>query len=765
MAIVSNIKSLQGMGIYADRGARSPSVKFRRYNLVYGFNGSGKSTLSRLFASLEAGRPHPKLPAGGTFEIALDDGSAFGCPINPVGLEQRLLVFNSDYIEQNLQWAAGRANPVFYIGAGQAESANELTKIEGDVIRADAKREAASVTKKAAEKAFADFKRERAKSVASRLHLGNRKYEAPALAKDYDTWKDHDGPALTDGELKAAEDTCRLDEPMPRLETIPFDKATIETAYRFIAEVCGQSLATVALDEVQQYPDILLWLKQGHEYHEVHGIADCLLCGNAISAERRALLAAALDDKVDQFVARLNKTAERLRGLIESLIQLDNQIPALDDLATELRVGFRDVRESLLKDVRLLAKQMGTLHTILSAKLERPATPADMKDVAAEADVLATAERLDAGFATVNETITAHNQTVTDFAKRKEAAEASIRRHFIIDCRDDYAKTAKDLDDSVDQHDVEANNAAALRKKASELRQQIRTHGPAAGVINKLIAAYLGHGELTINPIDDGYELQRHGTPITGVPSEGEKTAIAISYFLSSIEADNRKLDNLIVVVDDPVSSLDTKALNFACALVRSRLEKAAQVFILTHNLQCMNEFRKAWKGKVRPPAGKEPTATFLFIDVTIPEGQLRRSSTIVEMSKLLREYDSEYHFLFSHVLRFVEQPDAYDDQGYMMPNVIRRVLDVFLAFKCPGGGGLPAQLDKLCADYPELDREQLAALERLAQVESHSDNIDDLLSFSTMTLEETKGAATALFNTINKVDSKHLERLKSLCR
>ncbi len=147
----------------------------------------------------------------------------------------------------------------------------------------------------------------------------------------------------------------------------------------------------------------------------------------------------------------------------------------------------------------------------------------------------------------------------------------------------------------------------AVRDKARELRRRIRTHGPAASVINKLIAAYLGHGELTIDPVDEDYELQRHGRPITGVPSEGEKTAIAIAYFLSSIEADNRKLKDVIVVVDDPVSSLDTKALNFACSLVRTRLEKAAQVFILTHNLQCMNEFRKAWKGKAKSREGAEP--------------------------------------------------------------------------------------------------------------------------------------------------------------
>ncbi|WP_324262716.1 AAA family ATPase [Altererythrobacter sp. H2] len=305
-------------------------------------------------------------------------------------------------------------------------------------------------------------------------------------------------------------------------------------------------------------------------------------------------------------------------------------------------------------------------------------------------------------------------QAVTDFAKRKDTAETLIRRHFIADCRVDYAKTAKDLEHATAALNRESDAVTAFREAARELRQRIRTHGPAAEVINNLIAAYLGHGELTINPVDGGYELQRHGTPISGVPSEGEKTAIAISYFLSSIEADNRKLKDVIVVVDDPVSSLDTKALNFACSLVRTRLEKAAQVFILTHNLQCMNEFRKAWKGKVRPAEGKVQTATFLFIDVAIPEGQRRRSSTIIEMSRLLREYDSEYHFLFSHVLRFVNEPDAYDDHGYMIPNVIRRVLDVFLAFKCPGGGGLPSQLDKLVSDYPALDRERLAGLERL---------------------------------------------------
>lgn len=764
-AIITNLRSMQGMGIFTNRNPRTPSLELRRYNLIYGFNGSGKSTLSRLFASLEAGAVHSKLPDGCAFEVALDDGAGFGCPAKLTGLEQRLLVFNADYIEQNLQWAAGLASPVFFIGADQADAAAELAKIEALIAGQAVAKNSAEAAEKAADKSFANFKRDRAKLTASHLHLGSRKYEAPALVKDYETWKSDGATVLSDAELKAAEDTRRLAEPMPALRLLEFDPLNIETAYRVISEICGQSLTMVALQEVQRFPDILLWLKHGHEFHEANHLEDCLFCGNPISSERKALLTSAFDGQVDQFVARLAKTAERLQNLLSTLVQLEEAVPAADALATELRPSFQTTRGELVREVRQARKLLSTLESVLAQKQERPATPADMSAVIPQADVVTAAKSLARAIEATNAAIASHNDVVGDFAKHQENAELAIRKHFIADCRADFANYAKELDKAKSNLAGASAELDRLSGTASELRQQIKEHGPAAGAINKLVASYLGHGELTIHPVEQGYQLQRYGQPICGAPSEGEKTAIAISYFLSSIEAEGRKLKDMIVVVDDPVSSLDTKALNFACSLVRSRLNDAGQLIVLTHNLQCMNEFRKAWKGRARPPEGKDPTATFLFIDVSIPAGQDKRSSNIVEMSRLLREYDSEYHFLFSHVLKFTEDPNAYYDHGYMMPNVLRRVLDVFLAFKCPGSSGLTGQIGKLCADYPELDRDRLAALERLAQVESHSDNLDDLLSFSSMTLEETQAAAAALVEMMAHVDPKHFAGLRHLCR
>jgi wobble nucleotide-excising tRNase len=110
----------------------------------------------------------------------------------------------------------------------------------------------------------------------------------------------------------------------------------------------------------------------------------------------------------------------------------------------------------------------------------------------------------------------------------------------------------------------------------------------------------LGHKELSILSVEEGYVIRRRGRPIEGSPSEGEKTAIALCYFLSSLEAEGRSIRDRIVIIDDPISSLDSRALNYACSLILSRLANAAQMFVLTHNQNCMNEFKKAQKCPAR---------------------------------------------------------------------------------------------------------------------------------------------------------------------
>jgi wobble nucleotide-excising tRNase len=763
-AIIANISKLENAGIYADRGTKSESFNFCKYNLIYGFNGSGKSTLSRIFSSLELGAVHPKLPKDCAFEVTMNDGVTLSAPDKASGLERRVMVFNSDFAEKNFQWAMGTANPVFFIGKEQADAYKELEETEKSVAQLVKDVASAEAAERQASNTLATFKRERAKLTAARLNLGSRKYEAPQLTRDYLEWQAIDTPAVSSETLSAAEELRRASQPMAEVPEIKFDQMTIPNAFRFIRDTCAQSLGTVALDEVQKIPEALLWIKQGHELHIQHELSACLHCGNDITPERRAILKSALDNTIDQFIGKLNRTSDRLNEVIAYLSTLRENAPRADAFYSSESAAVRSERISLAKYLTEAMDVLGLLRDILRRKLAAPATPIDISGLPSAEDVDRINGDLSASIISLNALINLHNKTVRGFQLAQTEAEILIRKHFIRECRAEFdqhtgnhAKAKKKREDS-------ESELTAARDKAAQSRQAVRTHGPAADAINRIVKSYLGHGELTIHAIETGYEIRRHGSVIDGLPSEGEKTAISIAYFLSTIESDGKSLKDAIVVVDDPVSSLDTKALNYACSLVKTRLQGAAQLFIITHNSQCMNEFRKYWKSGLEGKSADGPTSAFFFIDVSIPIGQERRVSKIVRMPKFLREYDSEYHFLFSELLLFHSAGEEYFERGYMMPNVMRRILDIFLAFKCPGSSGLSGKLQQLCAAYPDLDRDRLIALERLTQVESHSDNLDDLISFSSMTIEESRDAAKALLVMMEEVDGAHLKALKKLC-
>jgi wobble nucleotide-excising tRNase len=69
--------------------------------------------------------------------------------------------------------------------------------------------------------------------------------------------------------------------------------------------------------------------------------------------------------------------------------------------------------------------------------------------------------------------------------------------------------------------------------------------------------------------------------------SEGEKTALAFAYFLSKIKAEVPEQDrkNTIIVIDDPISSLDENRLYSIAYLISSEFSDFNQLFLLSHNL------------------------------------------------------------------------------------------------------------------------------------------------------------------------------------
>ena len=216
------------------------------------------------------------------------------------------------------------------------------------------------------------------------------------------------------------------------------------------------------------------------------------------------------------------------------------------------------------------------------------------------------------------------------------------------------------------------------------LEREIVEHRQPAEELNDDLRHYLGHNEIQLEVKETGYTIARNGVPATAL-SEGETTAIALLYFLKSLRDRRLDIKKCVVVLDDPVSSLDANALYLAFGFIRERTQDAAQLFILTHNFTFFRNV-KNWfhnlKGQRKKDISQRP-ARFYMLDCRFKANQ--RFSVLCPLDPLLEQYESEYHYLFARIYREACRATGTTlEENYFLPNIARRLLEGFLAFRQP---------------------------------------------------------------------------------
>jgi wobble nucleotide-excising tRNase len=602
------IKRLNGLRKLAVFDAYAPVAgegHFYRYNLVYGFNGCGKTTLSRIFASLEQGVLVRDLPEGGEFDIMLEDEATIGHGHNLDRLKGRIAVFNEDFVEANFRWREGSANPVFYLGPEQAGLAETLSKTQTDREAAIKDRDKSAKEQAAATNRFAIFKRDTARNIAEQFGLG-RGYVATQLDRDFA----HGAKVanLPDDEQATLRSVLAQVEPKPPIAAIELPAR--EGFDERLAACLEASVSAGALADFEKHQEMLRWAKEGVDYHREYGLADCLFCGNDLSKARLAALDAALDDRMGRISAEAEALLNLARTQRDIWLTLVGALPSENDL-TEDGAQFREAAAALGAEAERLRGWLAEVILQLEEKVRHPS-----RRLALPLPPGAAGDRPVAGeiVASLNRIIAKHNEAVNQFSSRKEQAFLRLKDHYLHLAEDRYRAFERAQRDNTAAAEKARQLAEALAVRESELRGKLLQHGPAADAINALVKAYLRHGNIEVIVAEgtgEGFQIRRDGRGIVGVLSEGEKTAIALCYFLSTLAAEGRQIADLIVVIDDPVSSLDTKSLNYAFALLKSHLSGAKQLFLLTHNLHFMQECRK-WLGKMS--RAEVPTAGLFFI-------------------------------------------------------------------------------------------------------------------------------------------------------
>jgi wobble nucleotide-excising tRNase len=287
-----------------------------------------------------------------------------------------------------------------------------------------------------------------------------------------------------------------------------------------------------------------------------------------------------------------------------------------------------------------------------------------------------------------------------------------------------------------------------LNEESASLEHAIRQQRVPADELNAELRSYLGRDELKFMLEGAGYLIDRGGVRATDL-SEGEKTAIAFLYFLKSLSGINFDLATGVVVIDDPVSSLDANSLFCSFAYLSKRTLNAGQLIILTHNFlflkQVKNWFEYLPKGQVRH---------YMVESYMEPNG---RAARISKMDKMLRDHQSEYHYLYHRVVQ-----GSRIDQGlpletyYGHPNMARRLLEIFLGFRFPAKQGFQKRIDSLHAD-PVV----IARIRRFVHTYSHEEGDGEDID-ATM-LAESPVILTSILEAIRLEDPRHYDEMQAL--
>ena len=210
-------------------------------------------------------------------------------------------------------------------------------------------------------------------------------------------------------------------------------------------------------------------------------------------------------------------------------------------------------------------------------------------------------------------------------------------------------------------------------------------------------------------------------------------------------------LESGIVVIDDPISSLDSNSIYSAFSFMQDRTKNAGQFFIMTHNFSLFKEVRRWFCDQKNKP--KQGHSLYMLKDEL--DGK-KRIAKISELDPLLRDFNSEYHFLFSTV--YNSQTEARLSKLYHIPNIVRKMLEEFFSFKNPTIDSLESKIKNVCQDDTKVRK-----VIRFVSSYSHADKIGDTEDLSLF--QELPSVVKDIMELIRVADESHFKKMESIVR
>lgn len=685
-----------------------PTETFRLVNIIYGRNYSGKTTLSRIFKSIEDGKLHENF-SDCNFTVTINGGTIITQNnLESFGTDKKVRVYNTDFVNENLSWlhnVDGSIKPFTILGAKNVELDRKITELEttlgntednigllGELAEAIKNFDDSKIALDNKQTDLDGKLRTKAQSIKNNAPLYNYPtYQINTIRGDILALKDTS--VLSDDEIDKRKLLLKEDSKgsINKLETYKID---FKSLYDKTNSLLNREIK-VSEPIVDLLNDSLLqeWVRLGIERHK-NKREKCGFCGNTLPQN--------IWEKID---AHFSKESEDLRLEITQLIteleelkiDVANYISIQkDDFYATLGNDFQSILSEWSNEVKNFTKYIDHLSNTLKIRIK------DIFKTNNLPVIENNTNQLNQILENLNTLIDTHNEKTNSLSTDQQKARTDLRisevGKYIKDI--DYVKYVEDLRKLKESHDVLENAKKAKAKAIQDIQEekrileaQAKDESKGAELVNQHLTHFFGHDELKLIAEGDSpnikFKITREGIDAKNL-SEGESSLISFCYFIARMEDEMKDVtnaNNLIIYIDDPISSLDSNHIFFMYSLIESIIakpKKYGQLFISTHNLDFLKYLKKiTFPEKYQPiPTEKKIGSLQHFII----ERKGKRNTQLNLAPSYLKNYITEFNYLFDQIYKCstADTETVAHNFQYNFGNNMRKFLEAYLFYKYP---------------------------------------------------------------------------------
>jgi len=693
---------------------------FRAKNIVFGYNGKGKSAL-----------------AFGIKEEFLKDTTK---------KPENIRVFDRDYISNSLllENTDGKIKGVeASFGKTSVDIEKRIKELESQIISKDEINELEKSISKLHEEIRNEIdtihnrrkgnaniqKKPKDEPVERVIELYNNDYQEAKKIEAYD-----DNLMKINGDNSIEKQISQIES----LRSFTFSKIPqnlIEEVKKIFKEKFGEDISIPHYEVVQ-------WIESGLKIHNEGD--NCKFCGGQLDYnEIMSKFIQYKENKKQKAIEKLKKFEEQLQKILDLIDTLEKESTIYSiNISKEVEQYFSGISEkkSKVKDfIKLCQSKVDNIQN-----------------------------QVDLNFDNLDETLTIIEKFISNINNRKNSELSELRKkqnNLAILVKGAIGLEIKNskfiqekiniVKNKIEELQFKLDNNQKKREEILHLKQQKSLTKDFADIVSKILKDINISLVVTLDSDNRNYIIKSaHENVILTIKdiSEGEKNLLALLFFYYELFTDNKqkqiKSEIELIIVDDPISSMDDSNRFYILELMKNLLElKNQQIFVLTHS---WDDFCILLYGK-KPWKNNYPYATF----------EIRKVDGRSELS-IVKNIEKPYKYLFREIYEFSQKGEddiKTDCQIYHYPNVMRRVFEEWYSFKIGKDLNLTSsQQDRIINELKIEDdgeKTKLGLLLKVCNILSHSIN-------NSKNPQEIHQSAKYLMKLIEKNDKLHFDNMKS---